>query len=92
MGSQSPVRRCGSTRVLTTTVKSGSMAKSTLAFGDSGRGAASGFQYTRNASLSPKARNPVRNMSSRAWRSTVPLARPGGGIFLRFAKLEFERE
>lgn len=62
-----------------------------LAFGSSGRGAASGFNAPQRVVVAenavPGAKHVLANLAVNG-----PFGRPGGGIFLRYARLEFERE
>lgn len=60
-----------------------------LAFGESGRGAASGFNAPQRVVVSESAEPGAQHVLA-CLAINGPLARPGGGIFLRFAKLEFE--
>ena len=62
-----------------------------LAFGESGRGAASGFNTPQRVVVTESAEPGAKHVIA-CLAINGPLARPGGGIFLRFAKLEFERE
>ena len=60
-----------------------------LAFGESGRGAASGFNAPQRVVVTESAEPGAKHVLA-CLAINGPLARPGGGIFLRFAKLEFE--
>ena len=62
-----------------------------LAFGESGRGAASGFNTPQRVVVSESAEPGDKHVIA-CLAINGPLAKPGGGIFLRFAKLEFENE
>ena len=62
-----------------------------LAFGESGRGAASGFNTEQRVVVSESAEPGAKHVIA-CLAINGPLARPGGGIFLRYAKLEFESE
>ncbi len=62
-----------------------------LAFGSSGRGAASGFNAPQRVVLSQSATGGAKHVIA-CLAVNGPFARPGGGIFLRFAKLEFEQQ
>ncbi len=62
-----------------------------LAFGKSGRGAASGFNAPQRVVVSESAEPGSKHVIA-CLAVNGPFGRPGGGIFLRFAKLEFESE
>ena len=62
-----------------------------LAFGESGRGAASGFNAPQRVVVSESAEPGAKHVIA-CLAINGPLGKPGGGIFLRFAKLEFERD
>lgn len=62
-----------------------------LAFGKSGRGAASGFNAPQRVVVSESAEPGATHVLA-CLAVNGPFGRPGGGIFLRFAKLEFEQE
>ena len=62
-----------------------------LAFGKSGRGAASGFNAPQRVVVSESAEPGAKHVIA-CLAINGPLGKPGGGIFLRFAKLEFERD
>jgi hypothetical protein len=61
-----------------------------LAFGQSGRGAVSGFNAPQRVVVSesaePGKRHVIANLAVNG-----PFGRPGGGIFLRYARLVFEK-
>ena len=65
--------------------------KCDLAFGESGRGAISGFNAPQRVLVSSSAQPGARHVIA-CLAVNGPLARPGGGIFLRYARLEFEKE
>jgi len=62
-----------------------------LAFGKSGRGAASGFNAPQRVIVSESAEPGAKHVIA-CLAVNGPFGKPGGGIFLRFAKLEFEKE
>ena len=62
-----------------------------VAFGKSGRGAASGFNAPQRVVVTESAEPGATHVIA-CLAVNGPFGRPGGGIFLRFAKLEFERE
>ena len=61
-----------------------------LAFGKSGRGAASGFNAPQRVVVSESAEPGAKHVIA-CLAVNGPFGKPGGGIFLRFAKLEFEK-
>ena len=61
-----------------------------LAFGKSGRGAASGFNAPQRVVVSESAEPGAKHVIA-CLAVNGPFGKPGGGIFLRFAKLEFEQ-
>ncbi len=62
-----------------------------VAFGESGRGAASGFNAPQRVVVTESAEPGAKHVIA-CLAVNGPFGRPGGGIFLRSAKLEFERE
>lgn len=62
-----------------------------LAFGESGRGAASGFNAPQRVVVTESAEPGAKHVIA-CLAVNGPFGKPGGGIFLRFAKLEFEKE
>jgi hypothetical protein len=65
--------------------------KCDLAFGESGRGAASGFNAPQRVVVSESAEPGTRHLIA-SLAVNGPFGKPGGGIFLRYARLEFEKE
>jgi hypothetical protein len=59
------------------------------AFGETGRGCASGFNYPQRVCVSENA-EPNRTHVIAVLAVNGPFGRPGGGIFLRYARLSFE--
>ena len=62
-----------------------------LAFGESGHGAISGFNAPQRVQVSESATPGARHVIA-CLAANGPIALPGGGIFLRYARLEFEKE
>ncbi len=65
-------------------------SKCDLAFGKSGCGAVSGFNAPQRVLVSEQAQPGARHVIA-CLAVNGPLARPGGGIFIRYARLEFEK-
>ena len=86
---RSQVQRSGFIRVLTTTVKSGLMVRLIWLLGSLDgvppRVSIRPQRVVVTESAEPGAKHVIACLAING-----PLARPGGGIFLRFAKLEFE--
>ena len=61
-----------------------------LAFGQSGRGAVSGFNAPQRVVVSENAEPGKRHVLANL-AVNGPFGRPGGGIFLRYARLVFEK-
>ena len=62
-----------------------------LAFGESGRGAVSGFNAPQRVMVSEDAKPGAQHVIA-CLAVNGPFAKPGGGIFMRYARLEFEKE
>lgn len=62
-----------------------------IAFGKSGRGAVSGFNAPQRVLVSQSAEPGTRHVIA-CLAVNGPFGRPGGGIFLRYGRLEFMRE
>ena len=62
-----------------------------IAFGESGRGAVSGFNAPQRVLVSESAQPGTRHVIA-CLAVNGPFAQPLGGIFIRYARLEFETE